>query len=424
LPEFTGERVVPGQVEPDLWNEHYARYVFAARLARGKRILDVGCGAGYGSAELARAAQSVTSVDLSPAALESAASAYPDARIRWLAASADALPFPGASFDLITIFEVIEHLDNWPAVLDEARRLLAPGGQLVISTPNRLYYAEARKQHGPNPYHRYEFEYAEFRAELEKRFPSVAFFLQNHVQAIAFQPTPSGSAAANLQVDRAALKPEESHFFLAVCALAPQTGAPLFVYLPSTANLLRERELHIDLLESELAQKDAWLEGLKKEHSELQAFHQEQERELQRRTEWIDAVKAELAKAHADIKGLQQYQGELESLIETERRAAAEAIAGYEGKLSELEADLAERTRVFRQNEERLESELRAKSAELARCVELLHTAETTVEERTRWAQELDARIAELQALLDAVQSSRWIRLGRTFGVGPLFGKS
>ena len=58
--EFTGERLVPGQVDQDLFNEHLARYAFAARLARGKRVLDIACGAGYGSAELARSAASVT----------------------------------------------------------------------------------------------------------------------------------------------------------------------------------------------------------------------------------------------------------------------------------------------------------------------------------------------------------------------------
>src|ERR1017187_819804 len=44
--EFTGERVIPGRVDADLLNEHMARYAFAARLARGKRVLDAGCGAG------------------------------------------------------------------------------------------------------------------------------------------------------------------------------------------------------------------------------------------------------------------------------------------------------------------------------------------------------------------------------------------
>src|SRR4051812_20160464 len=63
LAEFTGERVIPGQVDVDLLNEHLARYTFAARLARGKRVLDAGCGAGYGAAELAHVAQAVMGID-------------------------------------------------------------------------------------------------------------------------------------------------------------------------------------------------------------------------------------------------------------------------------------------------------------------------------------------------------------------------
>src|SRR6185312_17471986 len=77
LAEFTGERVIPGQVDIDLYNEHMARYAFAARLARGKRALDAGCGAGYGSAELARSALQVVGIDSSADAIEYARATYP-----------------------------------------------------------------------------------------------------------------------------------------------------------------------------------------------------------------------------------------------------------------------------------------------------------------------------------------------------------
>jgi len=53
--EFTGERFVPG-THGEIWVEHWHRYHFAARWARGKRVLDVACGEGYGSAVLAREA--------------------------------------------------------------------------------------------------------------------------------------------------------------------------------------------------------------------------------------------------------------------------------------------------------------------------------------------------------------------------------
>ena len=64
--EFTGERVVPGQVNDDLWSEHVARYAFARRFSAGKSVLDAGCGTGYGSAELARSARDVAGIDSAP----------------------------------------------------------------------------------------------------------------------------------------------------------------------------------------------------------------------------------------------------------------------------------------------------------------------------------------------------------------------
>src|SRR5215467_642077 len=101
LAEFTGERVIPGQVDPDLMNEHLARYAFAARLARGKRVLDAGCGAGYGSGELAKTALSVLGVDQSADAVIFARENYRLPNLHFLPASVTALPHPNASFDLV-----------------------------------------------------------------------------------------------------------------------------------------------------------------------------------------------------------------------------------------------------------------------------------------------------------------------------------
>ena len=92
--EFTGERVIPGQVNDDLWSEHVARYAFARRYADGKRVLDAGCGTGYGSAELAQSAAAVTGVDISADAIEYASASYPIPGLRFLESSCTAVPFP------------------------------------------------------------------------------------------------------------------------------------------------------------------------------------------------------------------------------------------------------------------------------------------------------------------------------------------
>ena len=68
--------------------------------------------------------------------------------VRFLQASCEALPFADASFDLVAAFEVIEHLEHWQRTSDEARRVLKPAGVLLVSTPNKAYYAESRAEAG------------------------------------------------------------------------------------------------------------------------------------------------------------------------------------------------------------------------------------------------------------------------------------
>ena len=407
--EFTGERLIPGQVDPDLWNEHYCRYLFAARLANRKRVLDIACGAGYGSDCLAGTASSVTAIDLSRAAAAAARVAYPAENIAFLAADARQLPFAGSTFDLIVAFEVIEHLDNPRDLLAEARRLLAPGGQLVVSTPNKLYYAETRKLSGPNPYHVRELEFGELHGALSGVFTTVKLFVQNHADCLVIRPALAPLSQGELRLEPAGAEPEKSHFFVAVCALTAQTGTPTFVYLPATANVLREREHHIDKLEAELEQKTGWLDDLKADHSRLVDQYREQSENLKAVQAWGAGLEKRVKTAAVQIQ----------EELDRHKTEVRQMVAGYEGKIGELEAENSATAQTASANIERLEAALAASSAELARCVDFLHESEKTVEERTRWAQDLQAHIDRLEAILSAFQGSRWIRFGRKIGVGP-----
>ena len=415
LTEFTGERVVPGRVDPDLWNEHLARYSFAARLSRKKRVLDAGCGAGYGAAELARVAGRVVGIDVSQEAISFATANYRAPNLRFLRSSCAALPFADHSFDLVVAFEVIEHITEWPSLLDEARRLLAPGGQFIVSTPNKSYYTDTRRQSGPNPWHVHEFEFEEFRQALSAVFRHVSLFVENHAQGIVFKPVETGGPV-EVRVEGGGPAPEESHFFLAVCAASPQTGAPTFIYLPSATNVLRERELHIQRLESELATKDQWIEVLRTEKQELVEISRAQTAELEAKNRWAETLNRQLEETGDRVV---QLQDELAS----EQRSAQATAEAYEAKVAELEQAGRDKTEWALETERRLGAEMEAIRQELAKCVEFLDAAERTVEERTHWAQSLDRRIQELEAQLGQVQASRWIRLGRVIGLGPELGK-
>jgi len=411
LAEFTGERVIPDEVDPDLLNEHLARYAFAARLVRGKRVLDAGCGAGYGAAELARTAVCVAGADISAEAVAYAREHYRFPNLFFAQASCGALPYPDASFDLVVGFEVIEHLTDWRGFLIEARRVLAPNGQFIVSTPNRLYYGESRGGVA-NPFHQHEFDYEEFRGELSAVFPYISLFIENHTEGVVFQPVEPGGTA-EVRVDGVAAEPRDAHFFVAVCAHRPQTGNPAYVYIPGTANVLRERERHIRLLEEELRTKNDWLARSRQEHQELVDLFRLQKDELERSNRWAEEQNRKLEEKGARILELQEE-------VVREQAAAQAVVEGYEVKIAALEqecrnaAEWAQRTR----------HELDEKLQELARCVEHLTAAEQTVVERTEWAQRLEAELQHLQAQLAMVRASRWVRTGRKLGLGPTLPES
>jgi len=379
VPEFTGERLIPGHVEVDLLNEHMARYTFAARLAAGKCVLDAGCGAGYGSAELARVADSVIGADIAAEAADFAREHYQLPNLRFEQASCTALPHADATFDLVVAFEVIEHLTDWHALLLEARRLLAPNGQFVVSTPNRLYYTESRGDRGANPFHVHEFDFEEFREELSRVFPHVTLFLENHAEGIVFQPCPTGNTS-EVRVDSSAAEPNESHFFVAVCAHRSQTGNPTFVYVPRTANVLRERERHIALLQQELDTKNEWLARTQREHGELVGLHRQLTEELQHSNEWAKSLDVEVSERRARIVQLQEELGSV--------------AQGYAARVKELETDIASTEQWARDMEARLNEE---------------------VDTRARLQQRADY----LQQQVNQYRGSRWVKLGRKLGLGP-----
>jgi SAM-dependent methyltransferase len=412
LAEFTGERVIPGEVDVDLLNEHFARYAFAARLARGKRVLDAGCGAGYGSAELAGTAEQVTGIDRAPEALEFARANYNLENVRFDEGSCESLPYADASFDLVVAFEVIEHLENWRGLLLEARRVLAPGGQLVVSTPNRLYYTESRGADGANPFHVHEFDFEEFRSALLEVFPHVTLFLENHVEGVTFQPHEPGNTA-EVRVDAGDPAPAESHFFVAVCAHRPQVGNPTFVYVPRAANVLRERERHIALLEQELLTKNAWLEKALGEQQQLMAKFEEQKAALDRSNQWAETQNREIEQGRTRIDALQEE-------MEREQAAALETAREYDKKVAELEQDASDKAQWALDVETRLTAEVQKQTADLGKAVEALHQTEKELEDRTAWALRLQKEGDALAHQLALVRGSRWVKLGRRVGLGPV----
>lgn len=165
--DFTGERLVPSKSPPQLEAEHRARYEFAAPLVKGLRVIDLGCGEGYGSHILSCFADSVVGVDIDAASIEHAKNTYAGDNLRFITADITNLPIFKNEFNACVCFEVIEHIANYHDVLKEITRILEPGGIVIISTPNAFVKVSSQ----PNPFHVKEFTLMEFRNLLEEYFP-------------------------------------------------------------------------------------------------------------------------------------------------------------------------------------------------------------------------------------------------------------
>jgi ubiquinone/menaquinone biosynthesis C-methylase UbiE len=410
--EFTGERVIPGEVNDDLWAEHVSRYAFAARYAPGKDALDIGCGAGYGTAELAHHAQAVFGIDVADDALRYARTHYTLPHAHFVRASAAALPFGDGSFDVVTAFEVIEHLSDWRALLAEARRALRRDGVFFVSTPNKSYYAESRQKDGPNPFHIHEFTFDEFETALAEFFPGVSIFLQNWSESIIFSPDKPFSTKLDVCVDSNSGSHDSAHFFLAMCWTHAHPEPRGFVYSPKASNLLRERERHIRLLEGELAQTQQWLHIATAERDALIELHAAQQQQLEQSNRWAQ-------KLDADWKAVVERVAHVQEELRAAQARAVEVAAAYARKVGELEDENRQKTRWALDTERRLSADLAARCDELAQTVSFLDRAEATVVERTVWAQRVQARLDQLEPQLQMIRQSRWVKLGRTLGLGP-----
>jgi len=408
LNEFTGERVIPGEVNDDLWAEHIARYTFAARYVSGRRVLDIGCGTGYGVAELSHTARAIIGIDSAHEAVHYAREHYMLPNANFIQASATALPFPGEAFDLATAFEVIEHLDDWRRLLVEARRVLGPKGIFLVSTPNTLYYAESRARDGPNPFHVHEFEFAEFRDALSEFFPSVSILLQNRLESFSFCPNQAVFPAIDARIDGTRGSPAEAHFFIAICANGPAPELRSFLYVPRASNLLRERERHIQLLFSELDQTKQWLADVISDRQQLLLNHDELTKHLEEQNRWALQLEQDWK---AGLARIAQLQDELMA----QQAAGNEAARKYDLKIAELEEESRQKT----QWALGIETRFAAKTEELAETVRLLDRAEATVIERTLWAQGLQTRLSEAETQLQMIRDSRWFKLGHAVNLGP-----
>ena len=196
------------------------RYAFAAHLASGQRVLDIACGNGFGTARLAESAASVVGADTSAEAIATAQATFARSNVTYQQVPSARLPFGDGSFDVVVCLETLEHLprNRHAPFIAELRRVLAPGGLLVMSTPERNVERRYELATGAfNPWHAHTPAREELEALL-RDFPQRLSY--GVVDLIATVVGAEGSRGAP-QIENRVREIRSPFTHLQVCALSP-----------------------------------------------------------------------------------------------------------------------------------------------------------------------------------------------------------
>lgn len=262
---WTGERYVP-ELGGQIALEHLHRYAFACELAAGKDVLDIACGEGYGSSLLAANARSVVGVDIAAEVIGHAEARYARAGLRFMTGTCHQVPIDAHSIDLVVSFETIEHVDRHDVMMAELKRVLRPGGQLLMSSPEKSEYSEAAQQ--ANPFHVKELYNSEFRDLLARHFAHVAVGGQRVIFGSAILMDDPGGALRTYSWDGATQTSgagmARPRYLIAMASdrPLPACGGGVFEQpinnsdiIQGWAQAVRERDEQIAALKAQLAQR-------------------------------------------------------------------------------------------------------------------------------------------------------------------------
>ena len=188
---FTGERVVAGSTPERIWLDHIYRYEYAKKLVKGKDVLDISCGTGYGSRILCDGgAARVIGLDISNNIIDYASSKYGTKVLEFRVGDILNIDFVNNNFDVITCFETIEHVNNQKKAFMELQRVLRPEGILIISSPNRRLTSPGKtiNEQPDNHFHTIEYSTAEFICNVGSYFHILQVYGQRAINRFILLP--------------------------------------------------------------------------------------------------------------------------------------------------------------------------------------------------------------------------------------------
>lgn len=259
-----GERFLP-EFSGTIRLEHLHRYYVAREISADRDVLDIACGEGYGSEILSSRARSVIGVDINSVAIAHARAAYERPGLSFLEGSATAIPIDDNSVDLIVSFETIEHLTEQEEMLVELKRVLRPGGVLLISSPNKAVYSDMTGYQ--NPFHLKELYTQEFIDLLASHFRNTRHYGQKTSAASVIASADSAGQVL-IYTDAGSSKNVSHQRYDMLFASDGQLPD-----LPSSIYEIPDSPLQPERCENALRQKDADLAHRLAEYDRLSSEH-------------------------------------------------------------------------------------------------------------------------------------------------------
>jgi len=173
------ERIIPDKTPVGIYSIHLKRYEFAKTYMKGKLILDVACGVGYGARYLSDAGNRVIGVEIDSESITYAQKRYSSSgQPLFVQSDATVLGINSDIFDVICAFETIEHIRDVDGFLGELKRVLKPNGLFIVSTP----IVGETNISPDNPFHNQEWNPTDFKHLLAQYFIDVKVFSQSRRQ--------------------------------------------------------------------------------------------------------------------------------------------------------------------------------------------------------------------------------------------------
>jgi O-antigen biosynthesis protein len=336
---------VPWAPDYQMLYEHLHRYYLAQRYCHGRRVLDLACGEGYGSAMIAEVADQVVAVDVDGPTISHARATYHRNNLKFVESSMlETRAFRDGPFDVVVCFEAIEHIEEHEELLSAIKGALTPAGITVVSTPDRVIYSEAVDYH--NPFHIRELCRDEFRQLLQRHF--------KHVTLLS-QQTVVGSRIDNLTDTKG--DPEEVTYVELDGATWVERGKGPVPYLVAVASdldeMVPESSSLIDVGMQALRVPSRQLEEAR---SELRAANDAAARELEAVRIDRSRLEAQHYAHDAQIGALEASIRDLVRQAREERDGAAHAYAVLDASRTELDAQLQNERLISRELSDAVEA--------------------------------------------------------------------